>query len=119
MRRPFVVLAVVAGTATAAFGPVAAVPAALADDPCRAEGGVYQELGLSGSMIVIGQGKAGDGTIYVDDRDATGNGIWIYIESNDRDGLQRGGATSVLGPDLGGRDECGADDPNPDGRPLF
>ena len=105
-------------TAAALVAVAATAPMASADDPCKAEGGVYEKIGYGGAVITIGQGKAGDGTIYIDDRDATGNGIWIYIESNDQDGLQRGNGTALLGADLGGTDECRESD-FPDGYVIF
>jgi hypothetical protein len=38
-------------------------------------------------------------TLYIDDRNyAEGNGMWIYLESNGEDGLQRGGS-SAFAPD--------------------
>lgn len=46
--------------------------------------------------ITIGSGRADDPlpTFYVDDRNfLLGNGVWIYMESNGKDGLQRGGGT--------------------------
>ena len=49
--------------------------------------------------LAMGEGKAGDGTIYVDDRGATGNGVWIYQECNTQDWLQRGGGSSPIVPD--------------------
>ena len=69
---------------------------------------VYGALGdPDGTTIAIGNGSAGDGTVYVDDRGYAddGNGIWIYQEANNANWLQRGG-TSVMGEDLGGHDAC-------------
>ena len=38
------------------------------------------------------------GLIYIDDRDfVSGNGLWIYLESNGEPGLQRGGQSILLG----------------------
>lgn len=38
------------------------------------------------------------GIAYIDDRNfATGNGLWIYLETNDDPGLQRGGQSVILG----------------------
>jgi hypothetical protein len=48
-------------------------------------------------IIMIGDGKAGGPTLYIDDRDilpvvsAEGNGFWVYKESNKYNFLQRGG----------------------------
>ena len=39
-------------------------------------------------------------TAYVDDRNyALGNGIWLYLESNNLAGLQRGGSSPVVPDD--------------------
>lgn len=43
------------------------------------------------------------GLVYVDDRGAQGNGIWIYRESNGIPGLQRGGNGLIV---PGDRDLC-------------
>jgi hypothetical protein len=41
----------------------------------------------------------GSVTIYVDDRDITVGGIWVYQESNGVEGLQSGGESILLGAD--------------------
>ena len=43
-------------------------------------------------IIMIGDGKAGGNTLYIDDRTYVGgNGIWLYKEANKYNFLQRGG----------------------------
>lgn len=94
--------------AVAAAFAVLPVTSATAEG-CGAGGSaIYGALGDSdGTTVAIGFGKAGDGTIYLDDRGFGdgGNGFWVYQEANNQDGLQRGG-TSVMGADLGGHDAC-------------
>lgn len=61
--------------------------------------------GTSPSVTTIGTGGAGSfTTVYVDDRDLMNfdadtsyGGLWIYVESNGRAGLQRGGTHVVFG----------------------
>jgi hypothetical protein len=84
-----------------------AVPVAVADahGDCDCKGGCFP------GIVDVG------GRFYVDDRNYFfGNGIWIYAESNDLSGLQRGGS-SVLVP---GDDEiCTDDSPNGPDTLLF
>jgi hypothetical protein len=62
---------------------------AVTGDPCT-DGG----SGLGTGQHPIGDGNTG--TIYIDDRDyATGNGLWLYLESNNVFNLQRGGTAPV------------------------
>lgn len=84
---------------------------ARADDPCGSGDGVYRSVGHRSMVIVVGDG--GDGTVYVDDRDVTGNGVWIYQESNGQSGLQRGGSAGGDGTYLGVVDPC-AESSTPD-----
>lgn len=97
--------------AVAAFAVIPTVSAGA--EGCGAgESDVYAALGDSdGTTITIGLGKAGDGSIYIDDRGLLdgGNGTWIYQEANTSDNLQRGG-TSLAGSDLGGHDSCNESD---------
>ena len=51
--------------------------------------------------VTVGSGRAHDTTptLYVDDRNyLQGNGIWLYLESNDKDGLQYGAGCSAVVP---------------------
>lgn len=47
------------------------------------------------------------GSLYMDDRTATGGGVWMYVESNGAVGLQSGGASVV-----GIADPCAHDSPD-------
>ena len=104
--------AAVAGLAASAL--VAVLPSGpVAANPCDGKGGVYEQLGLSGQIIQIGSGESDSVTVYIDDRDLTADGLWIYLEGNGQDGYQRGDETAVragLGEDLGpGSDPCDED----------
>ena len=60
-------------------------------------------------IIMIGDGKAGGSTLYIDDRSYVGgNGLWLYKEANKYDFLQRGGKDPI-----GGDEVCSS----PDGIP--
>ena len=94
----------------AAVAALAVIPAVQASHDASKCGvpadSIYNDLGYSPSVITIGAGQAGDGSLYIDDRDfATGNGFWIFQETSDLGGLQRGGE-SLMGEDLGGHDGC-------------
>ena len=94
----------------AALAALAVIPAVHAShDPslCGVPAdSIYNDLGYQPQVITIGAGQAGDGSIYLDDRDfVTGNGFWIYQETSDLNGLQRGGE-ALTGEDLGGHDGC-------------
>jgi hypothetical protein len=72
---------------------IATLPLVHASGRCDCNGGAC--LGT----VTIGSGRANDPvpTFYVDDRNyAQGNGVWIYMESNGIDGLQRGGASPFV-----------------------
>lgn len=71
-------LGLVAAAAIAA-STIALAPTALGAEGLCDDGG----SGLGTGQHAIGPGGAG--TIWIDNRDyATGNGLWIYLESNDR-----------------------------------
>lgn len=75
VRRSIAVLAVAAG--------LIPLPAGAVGDPCGSDG--LPALGV----IQVGTGD--DPTVYIDERNFVfGNGVWVYLESNGVQGLQRG-----------------------------
>lgn len=63
-----------------------------ASDPCTSDGA------FSLGIIPIVDPVSGETIGYVDDRNfVLGNGIWVYLEDNDQEGLQRGGESVLLG----------------------
>lgn len=69
------------------------------DDPRNAAPGCDAEGQLALGTIPIVNPLTNKPVAYVDDRNyALGNGLWIYLETNDEPGLQRGGS-SLLVPD--------------------
>lgn len=93
------------GILVALFLVTPLLPLALVDGSgaCPVPGNVA--LGI----VVIGSGKANSTTAYVDDRNyVQGGGIWVYLESNRWDGLQRGGSSIVVPND---QEVCTDDSP--------
>lgn len=63
-----------------------------AGDPCTSDGA------FSLGIVPIVDPVTGETIGYVDDRNfVLGNGIWVYLEDNDQEGLQRGGESVLLG----------------------
>jgi len=74
-------------------------PTAFADGNCGATGGTVP--GTPAQTITVDASPAA--VLYIDDRDfldldalGRGGGFWIYMESNNQPGLQRGGEEAVL-----------------------
>lgn len=61
-----------------------------ASDPCTSDGAfALGIIPISAGGVTVG---------YIDDRNfPVGNGIWVYLETNTVPGLQRGGASILLG----------------------
>ena len=81
---------------TASALAITALTAGPASAGCGTGNGAYAATGQSGSVTQIGPGDASDGSYYIDDRDATGSGIFVYREVNTQSGLQRGGSRFIV-----------------------
>lgn len=67
-------------------------------DPRNAAPGCESSsLPAMGTLTVMNP-LTGKAIAYVDDRNYADNGLWVYLETNDAPGLQRGGS-SILVPD--------------------
>ncbi len=98
MRRILAFAATAALTVSPLLAGVAAAepPEYNKEGTCGPGGSKYAR-----GIIMIGDGKAGGHTIYIDDRDilpvvsSEGNGFWVYKEGNKYNFLQRGGKAAV------------------------
>lgn len=93
MRKRIMTVVLTASLAGAVFGlPPRAVAHNNPAEGCQADGPL--------KLVTISTPAA---TFYIDDRQfvqnsaGTRGGIWLYRESNDHEGLQRGGTTLTLG----------------------
>ena len=119
MRRRVVLLSICALAAVVTVAPASA--------QCPDGDGTLP--GSSDSVTTAGTGDATPyTTIYLDDRDyadldddGNAGGIWIYIESNDVAGLQRGGdrIEETFIPDPPSIGPIPVLPPNPGGLPIF
>lgn len=92
MRRRSLLLLV----PTIALGSLLVAPARAADPVCK------------GTVTAVGP-------FYIDDRDFTEGGTWVYMESNSVPNLQAGGGKMSLVPaPVGGPDPCFPKEKNPD-----
>lgn len=57
----------------------------------------YQASCIEGPITVVGTGKAGQPTIYIEINPP--QAVWVFLEMNNHDGLQTGGTTTV--PEMG------------------
>lgn len=116
MTRRMRAAVAVAGLVCAALAlPLAGAAGAGGADGCVGYLGP-NDLGVTGVIVTVGTGSgdtANNGpTVYVDLRDLGSDdwlfSIWLYIESNGEDGLQRGGV-NLIGdtiPVLSGTETC-------------
>ena len=97
MRR----LIAFAAAAALSASPFAMASAAAEPPEYSKEGGCGPGTSKSArGIIMVGDGKAGGNTLYIDDRDyvgvtGDGNGLWIYKENNKYNFLQRGGKAAA------------------------
>ena len=99
MRR-FLALAV---TAALSASPMLLATSAGAEPPEYNKEGTCGPGDTKGArgIIMIGDGKAGGPTLYIDDRTYIGgNGLWLYKENNKYNFLQRGGKDPIGGSEI-------------------